>query len=468
VHFQLEDETLAALTDARLYAHPEVHDDAGRGLVWTGGLDTPPSPPTPAAPSVHPSSSQELPPAQGTTTPAVAERRQLTGLFCDLVASTALASQRDPADLRDVIRAYQAACAAVIQRFDGHTAQWLGDGVLVYFGSPQAHEDEAQRAVRTGLGIIEALGMRNTRLERDKGIRLAVRRGIHTGLVVVGAMGGGDRQEQLAVGDPPNIAARLQGLAPPDAVLISEATARLVAGYFLCQPLGAQLLRGVARTLQVSHVLRDSGVYNRLELTPTKGLTPLVGREAEVRLLLERWGQVQDGFGQVILVSGEAGMGKSRLVHVLKDQIGGEASTRIACRCLPSYQYTAFSPVMAPLQRALGWGGEDAPLERLRKLEEALAQHPQSLPEVVPLCAALLSVPLPDRYPPRTLTPQKQKQKTLEALLAWLLAEAARQPVLLIVEDLHWVDPSTIGCSASWWTRDRQRACAVCSSSGPS
>jgi len=209
VHFQLEDETLAVLTDKLLYAHPDVHDDAGRGLVWTGGLDTPPSPLPPTAPSVRPPASSELPPAQRTTPPTTAERRQLTVLFCDLVASTALASQLDPEDLRNVIRAYQAACAVVIERFDGHIAQWLGDGLLVYFGYPQAHEDDAQRAIRTGLGIIEALGTLNTRLERDQGVRLAVRIGIHTGLVVVGAMGGGDRQEQLAVGEPPNIAARL-------------------------------------------------------------------------------------------------------------------------------------------------------------------------------------------------------------------------------------------------------------------
>ena len=244
-------------------------------------------------------------------------------MFCDLVDSTALSGHLDPEDLREVVRAYQATCTAVIQHFDGSIAQYLGDGLLVYFGYPQAHEDDAQRAVRAALGILEAMGALNTRLEHDKSIRLAVRLGIHTGLVVVGEMGGSGRQEQLALGETPNVAARLQGLAAPDTVAISEATSRLIQGYFACHDLGPHILRGLAAPVQVYRVLGESGVQSRLEVASARGLTPLVGRDSEVTLLLERWEHVKDGTGQVVLLSGEAGIGKSRLVQALKTRWRG-------------------------------------------------------------------------------------------------------------------------------------------------
>jgi class 3 adenylate cyclase len=218
-----------------------------------------------------------------------AERRQLTVLFCDLVDSTMLASRLDPEDLRAVVRAHQATCAEVIQRFDGHIAQYLGDGLLVYFGYPQAHEDEAQRAVRSGLGMAKAMGTLNTRLERAHGVRLGVRLGIHTGLVVIGEIGSGGRQEQLALGETPNIAARLQGLAAPDTVVVSEATAHLIHGYFVCQPLGVQTLKGLTQPLQVYRVLRESGAQPRLDVVPPRGLPPMVGRDEEVLLLQRCW-----------------------------------------------------------------------------------------------------------------------------------------------------------------------------------
>jgi class 3 adenylate cyclase len=223
----------------------------------------------------------DAPPA-GTPRPSGAARRQLTVLFCDLVDSTALSSQLDPEDYREVVRAYQEASAAVIQRFDGYIAQYLGDGLLVYFSYPQAHEDDAQRAVRAGLGIVEALELLNARLESRQGVRLAVRLGIHTGLVV-GEMGGGNRQEQLALGETPNVAARLQGLAAPDTVLVSAATYRLIAGFFVCQELGAHTLRGVAEPVPVYQILAESAAQNRLDAAGS-GLTPLVGREAEALL----------------------------------------------------------------------------------------------------------------------------------------------------------------------------------------
>jgi class 3 adenylate cyclase len=381
------------------------------------------------------------PPGHG---PPEAERRQLTVLFCDLVDSTPLSAQLDPEELREVVRAYQATCAEVIQRFDGHIAQYLGDGLLVYFGYPQAHEDDAQRAVRSGLGLVEAVGRLKAALQQDRGIRLAVRVGIHTGLVVVGEIGGRGRRERLALGETPNLAARIQGLAEPDTVVISAATQRLVEGYVECRDLGPHALKGFATPVHAYHVLGESPAQSRLDVAAARGLTPLVGREQEAALLLERWAQVKDGMGQVVLLSGEAGIGKSRLVQVLKEYVVGRPHVRWECRCSPYYQHSALYPVIDVMQWTLQFERDDTPDQKLSKLEGALGQYGVALPEVVPLLASLLSLPLPHRYPPLTLSPQRQRQKTQEAVLTVLLALASQQPLLLIVEDLHWIDPSTL------------------------
>jgi class 3 adenylate cyclase/DNA-binding winged helix-turn-helix (wHTH) protein/predicted ATPase len=373
-----------------------------------------------------------------------AERRHLTVLFCDVIDSTALSVGLDPEAYREVIGAYHAVCAEVIERFDGHIAQYLGDGLLVYFGYPRAHEDDAQRAVRVGLGIVEALGPLQKRLQQEQGVGLAVRVGIHTGLVVVGAIGEGARAERLALGEAPILAARLQGLAPPGTVLISAATARLVQGWFACEALGDQTLKGFPAPMPVYRVLAESGVQSRLDLAGTSGLTPLVGREQEVELLLERWEHSKEGLGQIVLLSGEAGIGKSRLVRAVQDRLAGEPYTRLECRCSPYAQHSALYPVINLGRRLLQWQRDEAPDVTLGKLEAALAPYEVSLPEVVPLLASLLSLPPSDRYPLPQITPQRQRQKTLEAILALLLAHAAQQPVLFIVEDLHWIDPSTL------------------------
>jgi predicted ATPase len=294
------------------------------------------------------------------------------------------------------------------------------------------------------LEIVEVMATLNSRLAQRQGVRLAIRVGIHTGLVVVGAMGGGGRQEQLALGETPNIAARLQGLTAPDTIVISEATARLVEGYFISHPLGMQELKGLAHPLRVYRVLHASETQTRLDVGAIRGLTPLVGRDAEVAFLRERWTQVQDGLGQVVLINGEPGIGKSRLVQVLKEQLAGERYTRIEYRCASHTQHSALYPVITHLERALAFTRDDTPDDKLRKLEAALAPYAWPLPDTVPLLAALLSLPLPEHYPSLTLTPQRQRQQTLEALLAWLFAEATRHPVLFIVEDLHWIDPSTL------------------------
>src|SRR6266852_1977294 len=318
IQFALDDAQLAALKDELLYSQPQVVDDAGRGLVWTGDSVTPPSPLPPSSqPTPHPvipeaALPQTAPSPAAPSTPE-AERRQLTVLFCDLVDSTVLASQLDPEDLREVVRAYQATCAKVIALFEGHIAQYLGDGLLVYFGYPLAHEDDAQRAVRAGLGMVEALGQLNTRLGRERDVQLAVRLGIHTGLVVVGEVGGGTRQEQLALGETPNLAARLQGHAAPNTLVISPAAVPLLGGFFACQSLGTPLLKGFAQPPEVLQVLHENTARSRLEATGSTGWTPLVGREQEIGLLVERWAQVKAGTGQVVLLSGEAGIGKSRL-----------------------------------------------------------------------------------------------------------------------------------------------------------
>jgi class 3 adenylate cyclase/predicted ATPase len=373
-----------------------------------------------------------------------AERRQLTVLFCDLVDSTVLAGQLDPEDWREVVRAYQAACAEVIGRYEGHIAQYLGDGLLVYFGYPRAHEDDAQRAVRTGLGMVEAIGQLNAQLRQNSGVRLAVRVGIHTGLVVVGEMGGVGRRESLALGDAPNIAARLQGLAGPNTVVISAATRRLVEAYFTYAELGPQVLKGVATPLAVSQVLGESGVQSRFDAAAPRGFTPLVGREQEVGLLLARWGQVKDGMGQVVVLNGEAGIGKSRLVQVLQERVSGEGATHTTFRCSPYHTNSALYPVIEHLERLLQFRRDDTPQDKVAKLERALGTYRLPQAEAVPLLAALLSLAHPQGYAPLNLSPQRQRQNTHEALVAWLLAEAERQPVLAVWEDLHWADPSTL------------------------
>jgi class 3 adenylate cyclase/tetratricopeptide (TPR) repeat protein len=380
-----------------------------------------------------------------TLPPPEAERRRLTVLFCDLIGSTALAGHLDPEDLREVVRAYHQTCAEVIHRFDGYIAQYLGDGVLAYFGYPMAHEDDAQRAIRTGLGLLEAIEPLNTRLALSPADRVAVRLGVHTGLVVVGDVGEGARHEPLALGETPNIAARLQHLAAPNTLVISAATYQLIEGYFTCEALGAQMLHGLAQPLAVYRVLQPSGVQNRLEVAAARGLTPLVGREPEVALLMERWARVKAGMGQVVVLEGEAGIGKSRLVQVLKDYIADDVHTYLECRGLPYYQHTAWYPIIELVQRWLQWRPGEAPGAALGRLEALLAQAQLALIEVVPLLAELVALPLPaERYPPRPLSPEQQRQHTLDAVLTLVGVLAEQQPVLVIVEDLHWVDPSTL------------------------
>jgi class 3 adenylate cyclase/predicted ATPase len=439
LHFQLDDAHLEALKDELIYGQRLAVDEDGRVLVWTGGADVPQPAPAPPAAIVPQAAAAPAPP------PPDAERRQLTVLFCDLVDATQLSGHLDPEDYRQVVRAYQTTAAQVIQRFDGHIAQYLGDGLLVYFGYPQAHEDDARRAVHTGLEIVEAIEALNPRLEPDTGVQLAVRVGVHTGLVVMGEVGDGQRQEQLALGETPNLAARIQSLAAPNTVVISAATQRLIEGYFTCIDLGMHTLKGVTIPQQVCRVMRPSGAQTRLEVAARRGLSPLVGRESEVALLQERWAQIKEGLGQVVLLHGEADIGKSRLVQVLKEHVAADTHTRLECRSSPYYQNTALYPITDLCERAWQLARDDTPEARLGKVEQALRPYRLHLTEAVPLFATILSLPLPvDRYPPLTLAPQRQRQKTLETLLAMVLEQAEPQPVLFILEDVHWLDPTTL------------------------
>jgi class 3 adenylate cyclase len=373
--FHLDDEVLDDLKEELIKTQRVAVDENGDVLVWVGDVGSTPAPTPPSPQPVQMPAAEvdraapiESPPAAPRAPEA--ERRQLTVLFCDLVDSTVLASQLDPEEWREVVRAYQDTCAKVIARYEGHIAQYLGDGLLVYFCYPQAHEDDAQRAVRSGLGVVEAVNQLNTRLAQERGVSLAVRLGIHTGLVVVGEIGGGVRYEQLALGETPNVAARMQGIAAPHTVVTSAATVPLLGGFFAYQSLGPHLLKGLPQPIEVYQVRSESTARSRLEAVGYTGLTPLVGREQEVGLLLERWAQVKDGLGQVVLLSGEAGIGKSRLVQVLTEHVATEPQAWLTpCQCSPYHQNTALYPLIELLERvALQFEREESLPQKLRKL----------------------------------------------------------------------------------------------------
>jgi class 3 adenylate cyclase/predicted ATPase len=370
-----------------------------------------------------------------------AERRQLTVLFCDMVDSTELSAQLDPEDMGAVMSAYQRTTAAVVEHFEGHVARYLGDGVLAYFGWPQAHEDEAERAVRSGLAIIKALA----ELETPAGKPLAARVGIATGLVMVGELiGEGGSQEEAVVGETPNLAARLQVLAQPRSVVISQATRRLVGGLFKLVDLGPQRIKGFAEPLAAFRVTGEGRAEGRFEALHGERLTPLVGREHDLGLLLERWAWARDGDGQVVLLSGEPGIGKSRLIRALRERLGDEPYTAISHYCSPYHTNSALYPVIGLLERAARLDRDDPAEAQLARLEALLSRSTDRPDEVVPLLAALLGIQTGGRYPALGLTPEVQKRRTLLALVDQLAGLAARQPALALYEDAHWIDPSTL------------------------
>jgi len=409
--------------------------DCGAALMPTGSArasaaarTSTPSVPRVAEPSA-------LPPPQSSS----AERRQLTVMFCDLVGSTALAAQLDPEDLREIIAAYRDGVAAIVRKYGGTISRYIGDGLLILFGHPSAHEDDAELAVRAALEIAAAEHAPGA----PPGLELRVRLGLSTGLAIVGDLIGSEAAEaQAVVGETPNLAARLQALAEPDGVVIAEDTRRLIGGLFDYQDLGEVTLKGFAAPVRAWRVLREGTAESRFEAMHAAALTPLAGREEELELLERRWRRARTGAGQVVLLAGEAGIGKSRLVTALQERIQGEPHTRLRYFCSPHHQDSALHPFIAQLQRAASFEREDTPGVRLDKLRAVLS--PASPPdEDVAILADLLSIPTGDGCLPIVPTPQRKKEKSFDALARQLECLAWRHPIMMVFEDAQWIDPSS-------------------------
>src|SRR5450755_1010504 len=370
-----------------------------------------------------------------------ADRRQLTVMFCDLVDSTALTAQLDPEDMGDLLRAFQRRVAAAVTRFDGHVAKWTGDGASVYFGYPRAHEDDAERATRASIALVEAVG----KLRRERGIALEVRIGISTGLVVVGELiGEGEARERGVVGDTPNLASRLQTLAEPDTVVVSESTRRLLGRNFELQPLGPQELKGFKSPVPAWSVLRERDNVSRFEASRSEAMTPFVGRAQEVALLINRWRRATKGEGHVVLLSGEAGIGKSRILAALRERIGDERHVTFRYQCSPHHINGAFYPVIGRLWRSAGFVSGEPAAARLDKLETMILSAGLDVGEFVPYLASLLAIPTEGRYPALEMSPSEVKERTIAVLIAMVVAIAKSVPVVMLLEDAHWIDPTSL------------------------
>jgi predicted ATPase/class 3 adenylate cyclase len=373
-----------------------------------------------------------------------AERRQLTVMFCDMVGSTALSEQFDPEDVRELIAAYRETCVRVLERYEGFVARYIGDGILVYFGYPNAHEDDAERAVRTGLEIVRAI---STQSKEPRGLLTeapGVRIGIATGLVVVGDLiGKGTEEHDSAVGETPNLAARLQGLAPSNGVVIAASTQSLLGGKFEYENLGSHALKGLSEPVQAWHVVRPSRVESRFAAAIGSKLTPLVNREEEIALLLMRWREAKEGDGQVVLLSGEPGIGKSRIVQEFRERIASELHGRASFQCSPYYTSTAFYPFVEQIKSTMGLDREASSELSVASLEAIVAATNGEAEQVTPIFAALLSIPTGARYGPLNLSPQQQKDATVAALVNHLIGLARDEPVVMIFEDAHWIDPTS-------------------------
>jgi class 3 adenylate cyclase/predicted ATPase len=391
------------------------------------------APPQASASSAHPA------PAPFATSSA--ERRQLTVMFCDMVGSSSLSTSLDPEEQRDVVGAFQSCCANEIKRLDGMVAQYLGDGVLAYFGYPAAHEDDAERAVRGGLAILDVVGT----LHLARGVKLQARIGVASGVLVVGDLvREGVTQENAAIGETTNLAARLQSLADPNTMVIAPETHRLVGALFEYRDLGTQTLKGFAVPVHVRQVLRGSKVESRFEAQHLSGTSPLLGREEELDLLLRRWEQAKRGEGRVVLLTGEPGIGKSRTARALRDHLSLEPHTPLSYFCSPYHQDSALYPFIGQLSRAAGFEPDESSEAKLDKLEALLAPSSNNISGDMPLLAALLSIPGGDRHPLPEMSSERRKERTLTALLDHMKRLSERQSVLMLFEDLHWIDPTSL------------------------
>ena len=436
--FELDDETLDDLVE-ELVEEQQIASRDGSGLVWRG-----------ESASASPASQPETTPADDARAPApfvpdasspepdTGERRQLTVMFCDLVGSTELAQRIDPEELRQVLREYRSVCVEATKRFDGHIAQYLGDGVMVYFGYPLAHEDDAGRAVRAALEIQRVLAERSDASRTEA--RIEARIGIHTGLVVVDP--GGSGEDTLALGPTSNVASRIEGAAKPGTVVVSQDTLSLCRGAFVTRSLGETPLKGVEAPMQLHEVHRGVGVRSAIG---TSSLKPMVGRDREVDHLLDRWEEAQDGRGQVVLVSGEPGMGKSRLLQALREELGDAQHLWLDMQCSPFTSGSAFQPLVDLFHAGLGFSAAESPQEASRQLVTGLDAMP-GMPgdKVIPYLVALLGLPASERYPLPQTAAEEQRSRTLAALVQLNLTLSEQQPVVFVAEDLHWSDPSTL------------------------
>lgn len=424
----LDDEDIEDIKAELIDARRVAHDEDGKVLVHTSGGETRSVPGAAAQPA--------------TSIPEHADRRLITVMFCDIVGSTQLSGRFDAEELRELIRDYQVICADVVSRCEGHVAQYLGDGLLVYFGYPSALEDEAGRAVQAALDILDALRHATSLIAR-LGAPMQVRIGIHTGPVVVGEMGGANRHERLALGETPNIAARVQGAARPDEILITAATHRLVDGLYECELHGPHNLKGVAEPVRLYTVRGEGAPVNRFEVALSTGsLTPFVGRKQELELLRQHWSQALAGQGQVVLLNGEAGIGKSRLVQEFRKDLGEDAR-QIVLRCSPNHQNSAYYPVIQLLRRIFAIETDDSDTVRLGKLRAALAEYTFADDEAQALLASLLDIPHPAGQRIDALEPAERKTSLFDALIEWLLEESSARPLYMIWDDVHWMDPSS-------------------------
>ncbi len=466
LEMDLDDAKLEALRHELIQVRRWAVDRDGEFLVWAGGGPNaePPKhaetlPPVKLPTSINQAVSASPVETSASTADDVsaaptsndAERRPLTVMFCDLADSTELSTKLDPEDLQDVIRAYQDICTQLIQEYDGFVAKYMGDGILVYFGYPKSLERNAERAIRSGLAIIDAIIALNETLGREKSIEMAVRIGVASGTVMVGeVVGEGMAQERTVIGEAPNMAARLQGVAGRNGLVIGGLTKQMTGDAFVYQNLGSHDLKGIAGQVEAWDVVglaeETAEDFDDNETDGAAEVPELVGRDEETGLLRRAWASTkEEGRGQVVTISGEAGIGKSVLIDGLKAEVREERLQRITFRCSPYHASSALYPMIGQLKWLAKWRPEDNNPAKLTKLETALEHYDLPLEETMPLIASLLSLQLPDdRYPPSQLTPQQQKQQTQDMLIAILLEAAEHQPLLTLWEDLHWADPSTL------------------------